>query len=310
MIKSRIIESYKDYGKVLELSNGVVEVYATLDIGLRIIRFGFVGGQNILNDNRSDFDCQTDERYESLWGKGKHWENFGGHRIWATPEVFPETYNPDDEPVLYELTEKGVILTQKPEPTGLQKQLEIIMDPDDATVGVINRIKNTTGSEKEFSVWGITVAEKGGVLTAPMNVTDTGLLANRIISVWPYTDLSDKRIKFFDKNFVLKQSKDSPRPIKIGFDLECGSVFYALGEDVFCKSFEVHHREGLPYPDGGCSFETYTNENFLEIESLSPVKKVAPGETVSQRERWTLTKAPANPDFDTESGVNEFLSKI
>jgi hypothetical protein len=41
-------------------------------------------------------------------------------------------------------------------------------------------------------------------------------------------------------------------------------------------------------PDFGCSFETFTNNEFLEIETLGPLTKVAPGQTVEQVEHWAL----------------------
>ena len=40
MVSTTIIESFKDYGKCLCISNGVIEAYVTIDIGPRIIRFG------------------------------------------------------------------------------------------------------------------------------------------------------------------------------------------------------------------------------------------------------------------------------
>ena len=38
----------------------------------------------------------------------------------------------------------------------------------------------------------------------------------------------------------------------------------------------------------GCSFETFTNNEFLEIETLGPMTKLLPGETVEQIEHWAL----------------------
>ena len=46
MIKIEELESYKNYGRVLSLSNGVISAYVTLDVGPRIIRFGYLDGQN------------------------------------------------------------------------------------------------------------------------------------------------------------------------------------------------------------------------------------------------------------------------
>ena len=40
------------------------------------------------------------------------------------------------------------------------------------------------------------------------------------------------------------------------------------------------------YPDCGCSFETFTNADFLELETLGPLTRLHPGETVTHTERW------------------------
>ncbi|MBI3694041.1 MAG: hypothetical protein HY238_04265, partial [Acidobacteria bacterium] len=44
------------------------------------------------------------------------------------------------------------------------------------------------------------------------------------------------------------------------------------------------------YTDFGCSFETFTNADFLELETLGPLAKIEPGATVEHVERWTLHK--------------------
>ena len=44
------------------------------------------------------------------------------------------------------------------------------------------------------------------------------------------------------------------------------------------------------YPDFGCSFETFTNNEFLEIETLGPMTRVQPEHMVEQVEQWGLYK--------------------
>ena len=39
---------FENYGKCVQLSNGVIDVVVTIDCGPRIVRFGFVGGENVL----------------------------------------------------------------------------------------------------------------------------------------------------------------------------------------------------------------------------------------------------------------------
>lgn len=101
MVSIKEIESFKDYGRCICVTNGVIEAYVTVDIGPRIIRFGYVDGQNIMCSNRKAFGPKDDKEFTDYFGEGKRWENLGGHRIWLSPESYPETYYPDLEPVSY-----------------------------------------------------------------------------------------------------------------------------------------------------------------------------------------------------------------
>ncbi|MEE1244546.1 MAG: hypothetical protein UHM16_02605 [Acutalibacteraceae bacterium] len=310
MVSVKEIENYKEYGKCVVISNGEIEAYVTVDLGPRIIRFGFLGGKNILFDNRKAFTPKTDKVYTDYYGEGKAWENFGGHRVWMTKETYPETYTPDDQPVKYTVTENGAVFEQ-PDDTknGVKKMFEIKMDPDDANMQIKTTVKNISENEKEFAVWCISVAAADGTLIIPMNTNDTGYLANRTISVWPYTDLSDSRLRFGKKYVTVKQDTNAKVPFKIGLDLNGGQVYYVNGNDVFCKKYENNHPDGI-YPDNGVSFETYTNNVMIEIENLSEVKKVASGEENTMVESWSLFKKPCEVDFTDENSIDAFLTKI
>ena len=260
--------------------------------------------------NRKAFGPKEDKEFTDYFGEGKRWENLGGHRIWISPESYPETYAPDLEPVNYELTEYGAVFTPAPEKeNGVAKTLEIKMDPDDANMQVTMRVKNISDGDKTFAVWGLSVSEKDGTLIIPMNTNDTGLLANRIISVWPYTDMSNDRIYWGNRYVTLRQDGKYEQPIKLGFDLNCGTVYYCLNDDIFRKSYDTNHPDGT-YPDGGCSFETYTNENMIEVESLSELKTVKPNEVSELTESWSLYKKPCEVDFRNDESIDRMLEKI
>jgi hypothetical protein len=44
------------------------------------------------------------------------------------------------------------------------------------------------------------------------------------------------------------------------------------------------------YPDFGCSFETFTNADMLEIETLGPITKLVRDASIEYVERWSLEK--------------------
>ncbi|MGL4554687.1 MAG: hypothetical protein ACRC33_26270, partial [Gemmataceae bacterium] len=48
------------------------------------------------------------------------------------------------------------------------------------------------------------------------------------------------------------------------------------------------HVEGAAYPDRGCNVETFTDADMLEMETLSPLVTLAPGEAVTHAEAWSL----------------------
>ena len=66
----------------------------------------------------------------------------------------------------------------------------------------------------------------------------------------------------------------------------------------------------MVYPDGGCSFETYTNDVMLEFETLGELKTVAKGETSEHSEVWTLCKKPCDVDLKNDASIDNLLEKI
>ena len=51
-----------------------------------------------------------------------------------------------------------------------------------------------------------------------------------------------------------------------------------LDDHLFMKS--VPFIEGELYPDFGSNFETFTNTEFLELETLGPLKRISAGATI------------------------------
>lgn len=310
MIKIKEIESFKDYGRVLSISNEKVEVKVTLDLGPRVISYGYVGGKNFLCAERKALGGVGDEEYSAFFGEGRKWESFGGHRIWITPECYPDTYTPDDKPVKYTLTDSGAIFTPPAEEKlGIQKELEVKLDSESTDLQVEMRVTNLSDKPREFAIWAITVCDKGGVLVVPMNTDDTGYLQNREISLWAYTDMRDNRIYWGNKYTTVTQDENRPDPFKLGFNSKKGVAYYINGNEILCKKFETDHFNKV-YPDGGCSLETYTNDIMLEFETLGEVKTVKANETSSYKENWSLIKTDFKADFTNDDSIDELLSKI
>lgn len=109
--------------------------------------------------------------------------------------------------------------------------------------------------------------------------------ADRLMVMWPYFDFTDPRWHFGSKFITLRQDKGRG-PTKIGLAQKLGWAAYVLDGTIFVKRFP--YLEGQTYPDGGCNYETFTNQDMLEIESLGPLLTLEPGEEASHEERWEL----------------------
>jgi hypothetical protein len=72
-----------------------------------------------------------------------------------------------------------------------------------------------------------------------------------------------------------------------------------LGSDLFIKRYEAG--EEASHPDFGCSYETFTNDQFLEIETMGPLRKVVPGMALEHVEHWSLHRNVSIPQWTDEA---------
>src|SRR5208337_1207083 len=118
---------YKGWHNCYRVSNGEVELIVTGDVGPRIIRYGFVGGQNLFKE----FPGQLGKSGEATFRLR------GGDRVWMAPEDAIASWAPDNVPVTVQIVPAGVIAREPIEPaTGLQKEIEVRLAPSGTSVTV------------------------------------------------------------------------------------------------------------------------------------------------------------------------------
>ncbi|MBQ0110539.1 MAG: hypothetical protein KBS41_01235 [Oscillospiraceae bacterium] len=306
MVTKQIVD-YKNFGKCLEISDGITKALVTVDFGPRIIFYGFIGGENVMNDTVYGVKPrECGKAFDDFYYTGAYWDIYGGHRLWFSPESMPECYYPDNDPVAYEETENGAIFTPKPQ-TENGVAYVITVEYDGTRLKVDHKIENIGEIEKEFACWALSVSALGGTEIIPFNQKASGLLHNRQISIWPYTDLRDERIYLGHKWATIKQT-DSKTNLKLGFNNNEGYVYYVVGGTTF--KIECIPDTNETYPDNNVNFETYSCKDFTEVEMLSPLKNTKPGEFLQLTERWSLYKTPGTFDRKDDDSISEFVSKI
>ena len=292
---------YGGWPTCYRLSNGRIELIVTGDVGPRIIRFGFVNGENLF--------------YEDPAARGKSggddWRLYGGHRLWHAPEHPVRTYYPDNGPISVTETSGGAHISQPTEPTtGIRKEISLTMDSASAHVRLTHKLTNEGPWPVTLAIWGLSVMAGGGTAIIPLpprGEHPRDLLPTTQLAIWPYTNMADTRWTWGESHILLRQRHDPPQ--KIGALVSDGWVAYARKSDLFVKRFTP--LAGAAYPDLGSNVEVFTNQDMLEVESLSPIGELAPGASVEHVEDWYLfdgASAPEN-DADVESRILPLVAK-
>ena len=288
--------SYGGWDNCIQITNGAVDLIITTDVGPRIIRYGFIGRENVM--------CEVESTL-GLTG-GDEWRIYGGHRLWHSPESRTRTYVPDNKPVAWEETPDGIKTMQDVEViSNIKKEMEVSLEPGSSRVRINHRLTNKGVWPLELSVWSISAMAAGGKEVIPQSRQDTGLLPNRVISLWPYTSLNDSRVRWGDKYIILQHDTAIKHPFKIGIPNNAGWAAYFNNEQLFIKYYK--HKMNAPYPDFGVSYETYANDFMLEMETLSPLTVVKPDASIEHMETWKLFDEIPMPS-DNEEEIERTLT--
>ncbi len=272
--------TYRDWQNCYRMDNDRVEVVLTADVGPRIIRFGFSGGENEFKEFEADVG-QTG---------GEEWRSYGGHRLWHAPEAQPRTYAPDNSAIEVLSGPTGLHAIQPVEAlTGIQKEIEISLDETEAHARVVHRLRNLGVWPVELSVWCLSVMAPGGTAVLPLPARGPhpdNLQPASSLALWAYSDLSDERLSLGRKYILLRQDPQDSTPQKIGASVPDGWAAYARRGHLFVKKFQYEPQ--AVYPDMGCCFECFLNDEILEMETLSPLTLLDPGEETEYIEDWYL----------------------
>ena len=291
---------YEGWPQNAAISNSHVELIITLDVGPRVISYRTPRSHNVFKN----YSAQMGGSGES------EWMIRGGHRLWIAPEG-DVSYALDNAPVSHEMLPNGIRMDSAPvAPFGLRKILTVTLAEDSSEVTVHHRVVNESARPVEISSWALSVMAPGGLEIIPqpeLGEHPRDLLPNRLLVPWPYTDMTDPRLRFGSEFITLRQTHDGG-PIKLGLAHKEKWVAYLNGETLFVKKFD--YEEGAAYTDFGCNFETFSNEEMLEIESLSPLRTLQPGEAVEHTEKWYLLGDTPQPPSLHEEDLGEWIAPL
>ena len=278
------------------LDNGFIRMETLANAGPRIMHLSAFGSENLL------VKLTTQEKRITAYGD---FYFMGGHRLWHAPEALPRSYIPDHDGLTTEDLPDGLRLRRPTEPgSGIAKTIDIHLTQGRAAATLVHTLRNDGLWEVELAPWAVTMFRLNGTVILPQPVGDPkGLLHNRILSIWPYTQLNDPRLMLRDDYILIRATASLPA-LKIGYYNPHGWSAYWWNGVLFRKTFNAQpaswEASGITYPDAGCNTECYCSDQCVELETLNPLGKLAPGSSVTLTETWELFPSLDQPFLPAE----------
>lgn len=268
--------TYKKWNKAYEIVSGEARLIVVTEIGPRVLSLQLGGGPNLLfNDDDEALGF-------------KDWKIYGGHRFWIGPETLP-TYAPDNTACSARI-EGGALVVESPSDpaTGLAKTL--IVAPAPGGFRIAHRLAN----EGPFlappaAIWGLTCVRPAGVCAFPWRSGPErwSVASLKIWAAWADHGSNLESPQWVPTNDLF-EAHPTGEEGKAGTFADRGWIAQWTGEATFVK--QSMPRRDAQYPDGGCNLEMYTCGHFIEMETLSPLATLGPGETLEHEERWHVSR--------------------
>lgn len=305
---SAVAVDESDYNghKSFTLKNGLVTVVVVPELGGRVMEYK-LGAQPLLWANAEELNRPAGTASAS----GRDWRNWGGYKVWPAPQdkwggpPDPEGSRLDSgvytgSTQLAEAGAQAVTVESPPDPqvTGLQLKRICKAYPGTTRLTVEQTMTNVSEKPVTWSVWDVT--------QVPGSLEGGGKASREARVYFPLANNSrfDNGFKSLRNSGGSQWKPDIAPGImgveyqgaegKIGADSTAGWVAYAdeKHQYVYVKRFKLDL--AAQYPDGGCSVEVYTSAGlpYLEVEVLSPLTTLQPGESYTFTEDWFAARCP------------------
>ena len=278
-----IHESYHGWKGSVRLTNGTVELVVVPSIA-RIMRYGYVGGKNLLWENPDLIGKQPPT-------STKDWVNWGGDKLWNSPQDrwgWPPDRSLDQAPCIVKvLPDKSLLVVGAVSvKSGIHFTRKITMCPKGTEVSVENTMIASDSGAVEWGLWEVAQMDSPDQLKLPRNTA--GKFSNGFL-VFKNSDPAPGSIKLTASEVLYR--RDIKKSSKIGSDSPKG---YLIGEkDGIRFTLSQHVTPSANYPDDGCALEMYSNPDpakYMELELMGPVEWVQPTESLTMVAHWKLER--------------------
>lgn len=291
------------------LTNGLVTVVVVPAIGGRIMEYT-LGDYPFLWVNPDEAGPLHEPPQTA---EERVWHNYGGYKAWPAPQKQwggppdPLGSNLESGEWTSEVTtprgpvaEVELVSLEDKEVTGLQITRQIKLFAGTTRLAVTETFRNVSDQPITWSIW--TVTQVPGSLSDKKYNEESRIYfplnpnSKHEQGFWPLTAEKQsggpEQFRVIDGGKLMQVSYRN-KFWKIGADCVAGWMAYVdeLHEYAYIKRFPVHKLDD--YPDQGATVEVYTNGgdlSYMEMEVLSPIHTLQPGDQFSVTEEWYATQ--------------------
>ncbi len=299
-LKIQTIEyrGWKDSVEILNVDCRVVVVPA---IG-RIMHYGFRDAENMLWENPALSGIRLPDPDTGSFPGTMEWMNFGGDKVWPMEQgrwsaVNGSAWPPDPwfdgAAHTARLTPEGCVITGPVSRfNGGRSVREIRLAASGTRLSIRQRIEKmmpvpaVAGGPVLFTNWNVTQVRRPERILFPAVPRDpSGPWFHDY--VFEGASASDRARKWPGPGEGTGIFTPDPvRSLKIGADTE-GWLAGLVGEDLIVERFE--RVPDAAYPDGGLTVAAYSCPEYAELEIMSPLRPLTPGDTLLFDIEWELT---------------------
>ena len=221
-----------------------------------------------------------------LWNSWHHryppWINYGGSKLFPAPQAdwkYPWPPNRDVDQIPGEARVNGqhklTLNTPYCKEYGISFEREFTLHPVLPLLTLRETIINRSDRERNWGIWEISQLNPGGEMLIPFCT--------------PGDEAEIKGLKEFGsrRHGSMLYVRDCQRKIKGFFHSPLGIIGYLWGGDVLWR-FSPPADNGMDYPRGERSLTFFSGVGVFELEAVSPLWQLRPGERRSFTHIWYL----------------------
>jgi hypothetical protein len=298
--------NYKGWPDAYRIHNDACELVIVPQV-TRVMSFALADGKNVLWEN-PELAGKTFPADDGTW------HNIGGEKLWPTQQKdlfkkytgkngWPPPWPWDAGPSTAEPIEAGVrLMIPHDKRFGAHALREFVMDAHKPLVHVRQWIDKTEGDAAEMTLWTVCQVDDPLLAIVPRDQSAPGY--RRL------DEAADSKTAEL-RGAVVTLAREEKRGLKIGVGPAAdngwaATTFSAKGKDGAAVLFVQSHRlvaDGT-YPDGKCQAELYTAPvtfaRYTEMELLSPLVALKPGQKLRDDAVWQLTAVEAETAKDAQ----------